>query len=268
VGGGRSVEGFPALVDEGTAVALRVLGSRPEADRATHDGVRRLLALTLPSPLKGVVGRLDNPTKLALGHNPDGSVPALLADCVTAALDALMARHGELPGDDAGFARLQAAVRAELPDTTYGVVVAVARVLATAHDVSARVTGTAAPAVLPAWLDIRSQLARLVHPGFVTATGAARLRDLQRYLTAVQRRLDALTAPGRDAERMARVQAVEQEHAAWLAGLRPDRRSAPDVQAVRWMLEELRVSLFAQQLGTPAPISEKRIYRAMDAADG
>ena len=66
---------------------------------------------------------------------------------------------------------------------------------------------------------------------------------------------------------MARVQAVEQEHATWLAGLRPERRSAPDVQAVRWMLEELRVSLFAQQLGTPAPISEKRIYRAMDAAD-
>jgi ATP-dependent helicase HrpA len=265
--GGRSVEGFPALVDEGTTVALRVLGSRPEADTATHDGVRRLLALTLPSPLKGVVGRLDNPTKLALGHHPNGSVPALLDDCVTAALDALMSRHGELPRDDAAFARLQAAVRAELPDTAYDVVVSVARILATAHDVSARVTGTAAPAVLPAWLDIRSQVARLVHPGFVTATGAARLRDLQRYLTAVQRRLDALTAPGRDAERMARVQAVEQEHATWLAGLRPERRSAADVQAVRWMLEELRVSLFAQQLGTPAPISEKRIYRAMDAAD-
>jgi ATP-dependent helicase HrpA len=66
---------------------------------------------------------------------------------------------------------------------------------------------------------------------------------------------------------MARVQTVEQEHAAWLSGLRPERRSAPDVQVVRWMLEELRVSLFAQQLGTPAPISEKRIYRAMDAAD-
>jgi ATP-dependent helicase HrpA len=265
---GRTVQGFPALVDEGATVAVRVLGSRREAQAATHDGVRRLLALTLPSPLKPVVARLDNASKLALGHNPHGSVPGLLDDCVTAALDLLLDRHGSPPADDAGFARLQAAVRAELPDTAYDVVVTAARVLASAHEVAARVTGTASPAVLPAWLDIRAQLARLVHPGFVTATGAARLPDLVRYLTAMQRRLDALTAPGRDRDRLARVETVEREHAAWLAGLRPERRCEPEVRAVRWMLEELRVSLFAQQLGTPYPVSEKRIYRAMDALDG
>jgi ATP-dependent helicase HrpA len=264
---GRSVEGFPALVDESRTVALRVLGSRREAQAATHDGVRRLLALTLPSPLKDVISRLDNSSKLSLGHNPNGSVPALLDDCVTAALDLLLDRHGGPPADDAGFARLQASVRAELPATTYDIVVTVARILATSHDVSARVSGTAAPTVLPAWLDIRGQVARLVHPGFVTATGATRLPDLLRYLNAVQRRLDALSAPGRDRERQARVETVEQEHAAWLAGLRAEQRTAPEVRAVRWMLEELRVSLFAQQLGTPYPVSEKRIYRAMDAVD-
>jgi ATP-dependent helicase HrpA len=265
---GRTVQGFPALVEEGQTVALRVLGSRHEADTATHDGVRRLLALTVPSPLKSVVARLDNASKLALGHNPNGSVPALLDDSVTAALDALIARHGGTPTDQAGFEQLRAVVRTELPDTTYEIVRAVAQVLTTAHDVSARVTGSTTPAVLPAWLDVRAQLGRLVHPGFVTATGADRLRDLQRYLTAVQRRLDALTAPGRDAERLARVELVEREHASWLAGLRPEVRASPEVRAVRWMLEELRVSLFAQQLGTPYPVSEKRIYRAMDAVTG
>ncbi len=262
------MQGFPALVDEGSSVALRVLGSEREAQAATWAGVRRLLALTVPSPLKGVVGRLDNASKLALGHNPNGSVPALLDDCVTAALDALLARHGGPPRDADGFERLRAAVRAELPETTYDVVVGVARILALTHELSARVSGTAPPAVLPAWLDVRAQLARLVHPGFVTATGVDRLPHLLRYLTAVQRRLDALPGSAvRDREQSARVEHVEQEHAAWLAGLRPEQRDDPDVRAVRWMLEELRVSLFAQQLGTPYPVSEKRIYRAMDAAD-
>ncbi len=265
---GRTVQGFPALVDEGSTVALRVLGSEREARSATWSGVRRLLALTVPSPLKGVVSRLDNASKLAFGNNPHGSVAALLDDGVTAALDALLARHGGPPRDAEGFERLRAEVRAELSDTTHDVLAKVARILAVAHDVSNRVSGAASPAVLPAQLDIRAQLERLVHPGFVAGTGADRLPDLLRYLTAVQRRLDALPgATDRDRERLTRVEQVEQEHATWLAGLRPERRVDPDVRAVRWMLEELRVSLFAQQLGTPSPVSEKRIYRAMDALD-
>ena len=247
-------------------MGLRVLGSEREARAATRAGVRRLLTLTVPSPLKGVVSRLDNASKLALGHNPDGSVPALLDDCVAASLDVLVDRHGGVPSDDAAFERLRAAVRAELPETTYDTVVVVARILAAAHEVSGRVTGSTSAAVLPSWLDVQAQLARLVHPGFVSATGVDRLRDLVRYLTAVQRRLDALAvSPARDRERLARVEVVEREHAGWLAGLRPERRTDGDVLAVRWMLEELRVSLFAQQLGTPYPVSEKRIYRAMDA---
>ncbi len=90
--GGRTVRASPRWSTRARRSRSGCSARRAEADRATHAGVRRLLALTLPSPLKGVVGRLDNPTKLALGHNPHGSVPALLDDCVTAALDALMAR--------------------------------------------------------------------------------------------------------------------------------------------------------------------------------
>ena len=214
------------------------------------------------------MGRLDNASKLALGHNPNGSVPALLDDCVTAALDALLARHGGPPREADGFERLRAAVRAELPETTYDVVVGVARILALTHDLSSRVSGTASAAVLPAWLDVRAQLA---------AAGAPGVRDGDRRGPAAAPA--ALphrgAAPARRTARLgrarpgaaARVEHVEQEHAAWLAGLRPERRADPDVREVRWMLEELRVSLFAQQLGTPYPVSEKRIYRAMDAAD-
>ena len=88
---GHEVQGYPALVDEGATVAVRVLDTRRAADQATWRGTRRLLLLTIPSPLVPVVKRLDNPTKLALGHNPHGSVPALLDDCVSAALDDIMA---------------------------------------------------------------------------------------------------------------------------------------------------------------------------------
>ena len=250
---GRTVQGFPALVDEGTTVALRVLGSEREAQAATWSGVRRLLALTVPSPLKGVVSRLDNASKLAFGNNPHGSVPALLDDGVTAALDALLgparraaARRrrlraaagrgaGRAAGDDVrrggdGGAhprrrarRVEPGVRCGLPRGAAGL---------------ARRPGPAGSG----WCTRASS----------PATGVDRLPDLLRYLTAMQRRLDALPgATGRDRERLARVEQVEQEHAAWLAGLRPERRDDPEVRAVRWMLEELRVSLFAQQLGTP-----------------
>jgi ATP-dependent helicase HrpA len=264
---GRTVEGYPALVDEGGTVGLRVLGSPAEARAATRTGVRRLLALTVPSPVKGVVGRLDNPSKLALGDNPYGSVPALLDDCVTAALDQLLDRHGGPPVDEAGFERLREAVRADLPDTTYDVVRRVARVLTAASETARRAGGSTAAAALPSTLDVRAHVARLVRPGFVGTTGAGRLDDVLRYLPVDLRRLDLLSsAPGRDRERLGRVEQVEQEHARWLAGLRPERRDEPAVREVAWMLEELRVSVFAQQLGTPYPVSEKRIFRAMDAA--
>jgi ATP-dependent helicase HrpA len=113
---------------------------------------------------------------------------------------------------------------------------------------------------------VRAHVVRLVRPGFVTDDGIERLADVERYLRADSRRLEVLAAaPARDRERLARVAQVEQEHEAWLAGLRPERRDDDAVRSVRWMLEELRVSVFAQQLGTPNPVSEKRIRRAMDA---
>ena len=267
--GEQTVRGYPALVDEGQTVAVRVLSSAFEQRREHWRGVRRLLTLTIPSPVKGVVARLDGRTKLALGHNPHGSVPALLADCVDCATDDLMTVHGGAVREPVAFDRLRDAVRAELAETTYDVVLVVGRVLAVAHEVTVRTGSLAGAAVQPAVADIRGQLDRLVGPAFVTTTGRNRLRHLERYLRAVAVRLDDLTAGeiARDAARMAEVDVVEREVVRWLASLSPARRTDPAVEAVRWMVEELRVSLFAQRLGTPAPVSAKRIYRAMDAVD-
>ena len=122
------------------------------------------------------------------------------------------------------------------------------------------------PALADAVADIRSQLARLISPGFVSAAGARRLSDIARYLHAINRRLDDLPDNvTRDAERMSVISRVLDEYERTVASLPPSRRSAANVQAVRWMIEELRVSLFAQNLGTPSPVSEKRILSALNA---
>jgi len=271
---GQRVAGFPALVDEGKSAAIRVLGSREEAAHATRLGVRRLLVLSVPSPVKNVVGRLAARQKLALGFSAYPSVPALLADCVDAATDGLVARLGESVGDvtdEASFDRLRELVRADLPEASYEVVVAVAELLALRHDVVARASGTAAPATLPTLMDVREHVERLTSAGFVSRSGVSRLGDLRRYLSADAVRLDSLpVGAGRDRQRLAEAQVVDDEVSKWVASLPAARRQSPAaldaIAEVRWMVEELRVSLFAQQLGTKHAVSAKRIYRAMDTA--
>jgi ATP-dependent helicase HrpA len=261
---GHDLQGYPALVDEGATVGVRVLDTRRDADQATWQGTRRLLLLAVPSPLVPVVKRLDNPTKLALGHNPHGSVPALLDDCVSAALDDIMASSGGPPRDGEGFARLRETVRAELQDTVFEIVRAVAALLTSARNVENRVSAGTTPLLLPAMVDVRAQLSGLVYPGFVTTTGRARLVDVARYLRAIERRLDALVSrPDRDRSLMNQVHEVADEYEQWRASLPPARRDDAAVTDVRWMIEELRVSLFAQTVGTPLPVSDKRIRRAM-----
>jgi ATP-dependent helicase HrpA len=112
---------------------------------------------------------------------------------------------------------------------------------------------------------MRAQFAALIYPGFIAETGAGRLPGLARYLQAIVRRLDKIPeSAARDAERMATVHRVTDAYRQAVADLPPAARSAAGVEAVRWMIEELRVSLFAQTLGTPAPVSEKRILAALD----
>ncbi|MQA97200.1 MAG: ATP-dependent RNA helicase HrpA [Streptosporangiales bacterium] len=260
---GLPVKGYPALADEGTTVAVRTYGTEGEQARAMWAGTRRLLQLTIPSPVKSAQSGLSNQAKLALAHNPHGGVPKLLADCLDAATDALMAKAGGPAWDEAGFDRLRDAVRADLYDTLADVVAKVEPVLGEAREVDKRVKGSVSPVLLPALTDVKEQMSRLIYPGFVTVTGAARLPDLRRYLRAVVQRLDKLPGnPARDRELLQRVQYVEREYVALLKRL--PRGRATEARRIRWMIEELRVSLFAQTLGTAGTVSEKRILKAID----
>jgi ATP-dependent helicase HrpA len=259
--GGRVVKGFPALVDEGDGVAVRLLETEAEQADAMWAGTRRLLLEAIPSPVRFVLGRQTNQAKLTLSRYRHGSAAELFQDCVTAAADDLLAAHGGPAWDQEGFRRLLDAVRGELADTTLEVVTGVEQVLAVAGEVEGRLAELTNPAFGPALDDLRVQLDDLVYPGWVAATGRRRLSDVLRYLRAMVQRLDRL--PGDlagDAERMESVAAVT---AAWHRAL--DRRLAPGaLTQIRWMLEELRVSYFAQALGTPYPVSEKRLLRAID----
>jgi ATP-dependent helicase HrpA len=265
--GGQEVVGFPALVDAGDSVELRVLETEGAQRREMRRGIRRLLLLRLSPPLSWVRGQLDNRTKLALAHNPHGGVPQLLDDCLTCAVDALMDRNGGPVWDEAGFVTLFEKVRADLHDTVLDVVRNVARVLSLAHDLRLRLEQTTAPALQPAVDDMSAQLDGLVHPGFVTEVGADRLPDLVRYLRAVEHRLDRLPAAvARDQQETERVQALEDAYLDRLEALRDGAETPEALIQVRWMIEELRVSAFAQQLGTRYPVSEKRVRRALAQA--
>jgi ATP-dependent helicase HrpA len=255
---------YPSLVDEGGSVAVRVLDNEPEQRRAMRLGTRRLLMLGLGSPLPWVQNNLDNRTKLALAHNPHGSVTALLDDCVGCAIDHLVLLHGGPAWDDKSFAALTDRARAGIRDTTLQVVAQVARILALAQQAERQVAGIRALPLLPALADIKEQLSALIVPGFVTEAGWDRLPHLARYHHGVLHRLERLPGdPVRDGERMRRVREVQEAYQRTLDAVRPGRPVPDELTDVRWLIEEFRVSLFAQQLGTASPVSEKRIRRIL-----
>jgi ATP-dependent helicase HrpA len=255
------VKAYPALADEGDSVAVRTYATEAEQQRSMWRGTRRLVLLNSPSPVKFLQSKLSNQAKLVLSSTPHGNVTALLEDCVACAADKLMTEAGGPAWDEAGFARLKDHVRADLSDTTAVVFAHAQRILAAAHEVEARLKSTNSPILVPALADVRAQLSRLVFPGFVTAAGARRLPDVLRYLRAIERRLERLPEdPYRDRERMQQIQQVEARY----VRARDARPGEPKIREVRWMIEELRVSFFAQQLGTAYPVSEKRILKALD----
>jgi ATP-dependent helicase HrpA len=264
VSGGHRVVGFPALVDNGATVDVLVLATAADQKRAMRLGVRRLVLLALPSPASQITRTLTPIDKLQLSLSPHGGVADLLDDCIACAADSLIATHGGSPADEESFARLVAAVRPELQVATLDVLAAVRRILPLANQVR-RTLDEQPPS--PAVADMRSQLDALVPAGFVAAAGRPRLASIERYLTALQRRLERLAAdPAKDLPGLTTMKEMQAAYADALAALPPGRQPSDELADVRWMLEELRVSLFAQPMRTAYPISPARIYRVLDGA--
>ena len=265
---GQPVKAYPALVDDGATVSVRLFDSEAEQAEAMWKGTRRLILLGIPvNPAKFASEKLTNAQKLALSANPHGSVQALFDDCATAAADKLIADFGGPVWDEESYRKLYDKVRAEIVDTTVRAVGQVQQVLAAWQACERRLKGVRSAALLPNLQDVRGQLDGLVRPGFVTEAGLRRLPDLMRYLVAADRRLQQMPANvQRDTTRMAKVHEMRDEYA-WLLEQMPQGRPVPQpVRDIRWMIEELRVSYFAHALGTAYPVSDKRIVKAIDAA--
>jgi ATP-dependent helicase HrpA len=268
------VKAYPALVDAGApgnangTVDIRLFETPEAAARAMRAGTRRLVLLAVKSPANEVAKRLTTAQKLVLSDNPHGSVPALFADCTGCAADSLIGEAGGPAWDAEAFDRIVAHVRPRLHAAVYDVVTWTEEILRGAHEARLRLDGLRSPALAPAVADIRAQLGALVGPGFLTAAGAARLPALARYVKAIGRRMDKLTEnAGRDAQQMAVVHRIQDAYARALSALPPEARSGDAARETRWQIEELRVSLFAQMIGTPTPVSERRIMASIENLD-
>jgi len=265
------VRGYPALVDPSTGsgssagVSIRVFTSAAEQAAAHPRGVRRLLALTVPSPLGYVNDHLTQAEKLLLAASPYASTAALLDDALLAVLDDQLA--GRAPYTQAAFEALRVEVSAGLMDALFGLVAQVAKVIEVSRRADRAISAASSMAFMAPLADARAQLGALLAPGFVRSTGVPAMRRLPVYLAGITHRVERLADnPGRDRQWQTE---VEQATELYLAAggtlpLLPD--SEARLAAARWMLEELRVSLFSQHLGAAGPVSVQRIRKVLGDA--
>ncbi|QSB16494.1 ATP-dependent RNA helicase HrpA [Natronosporangium hydrolyticum] len=265
---GHPVTAYPALVDAGDRVDVRVFPTEAEQARHMPAGTRRLLLRALPSPVGYVSDRLAPEAKLALLRNPHGGVRPLLDDCAGCAVDAIVTEHGGPAWDEAAFATLRDQVRGKLNRATLGVVTEILPIMNLANELSQRLATIGDGARADAILDMREQLSAWIRPGFVTDVGWQLLPDLNRWLQGIDRRLAKLGGNvERDRKSMTVIHRVQEEYRQ-LRSAPPPGVSDAALDTIGRMIEELRISLFAQQLGTRFPISEQRIYRTIDQLTG
>lgn len=255
-----SVKAYPAIVDEKESVGIKLFETEFEQARAMQAGLRRLLLLNVPSPIKYLHEKLPNKAKLGLYFAPFGKVLDLIDDCIACAVDKLVEEFGGFVWNEEKFQALHEFVRANLNDTTAEIALQVEKCLTLAFEINKRMKGKMDFTMAFALSDIKAQIEGLIYPGFVTQTGHQRLTDLYRYLSAIDKRLDKLGIDtNTDRAKMLRVEQVQNVYKQLLAKL-PKSKAIPDeIIEIRYMIEELRVSLFAQQIGTKYPISDKRI---------
>ena len=261
----QAVNGYPALVDEGSSVGLRIFPTEAEQLHAQRRGIIRLLQLQVPSPVRYVSEHLSHKEKIVFTQNPHGSIDELIRDCTVAALDHLVPHtpiftHAE-------YSELYEHVRAELIETVFDVTKLVAEILSEATALKKAIKKATSLTTMHAVSDVKAQMENLVYPGFVAKTGYDQLVHIPRYLKAAQVRLTKL-GPNlhRDNQLMLTVQDLEDSYDNAVKSL-PAGTIVPDaLRRVNWMIEELRVSFFAQELGTAYTVSEKRIAKAQREA--
>jgi len=260
--GGNTVRAYPALVDRGASVDIRLMSTPEDQAREHRAGVRRLLLLATPSPVSYLQEHLSQKEKLALASSPYRSTAELFADCLGACIDAVLGDREVRTR--AQFEETRDEVSAGIVDALFQSVALVAAILTRAREAEKAISAASAMALLSPLADAREQLSDLVHPGFVSATGLAQLRRLPVYLDGLLHRVARLAENlARDRAWMTEVQTATERYRR-AGGSLPLAADAPErIRHARWLLEELRLSLFAQHLPTAEPVSLQRIARLL-----
>ena len=262
---GFEMKAYPAIVDNKDSVAIKLFETEQEQLSAMQQGQRRLILLNIPSPIKYLHEHLPNKSKLGLYFNPYGKVLDLIDDCIACGVDKLIAEQGGLCWQTEQFDALKDKVKQEIGVVVVEIAKQVESILTTAFNISKKLKGKIDFTMAFALSDIKAQLENLIFKGFATESGWQRLPDIQRYLNAIEKRLEKLPIdPNKDRLHMLKIEDVSQAYQSLLNKIPKGQPLSPEVKNIRWMIEELRVSYFAQQLGTAYPISDKRIKNAVE----
>jgi ATP-dependent helicase HrpA len=261
--GQQTLTAFPALVDEGASVSLRLMDTPDKARDAHREGVKRLMALDLKEQLRGLERGLAGFNPLALKFNTTIPADKLKADLLAAILDRAFIGEDALPRTQKAFEEQKKRAKARLPAVTE----AASRHAGAIGEASQQFLQSAAQnaALGRVVQEVKGQRERLVYPGFLARTPWERLEHVPRYLRGYALRLQKYRAGSeRDQKHAPAVQAFWSNYEARLKADRDAGHHDAKLEDFRWMIEELRVSLFAQELRTPQPVSAKRLQKFWD----
>lgn len=257
--GSMEITVYPALCDHQDGVTLELCATELAAKNMMWQGQRRLLALSCAQNVGYLEQHLPNKAKLSMYYQPLGSIKDLLDDLRLASVDKIMVEGHAPCYDEESFNRLRDLVRGKLNDTALEIGKLVGQILELAHELKRRLKDRISLAVSICYADVENQLNSLIKKGFIASTPLECLKEYPRYLKAALMRLDKVNRdPVSDKGRQRIIDEVSELYKNALS--RYKNQDLPqDLQKVRWLIEELRVSYFAQQLGVKGPVSDRRI---------
>jgi ATP-dependent helicase HrpA len=262
--GNTVIRGYPTLVDLGASVSIRLMATQADQARAMKAGVRRMLLLAIPSPTGYVQQHLTAQEKLFLAASPYRTTAELFEDCMSACIDDVVG--DEFIHTKEQFEDARDRVSATIVDAMFGAVGLVSSVLRASREAEKAISAASSLQLMAPLADAREQVANLVYRGFVATTGLHQLRRLPIYLAGITHRVGKLQEnPGRDRVWLTEVESATALYITAGGSLPLAPAAAPHIRRARWLLEELRISLFAQHLGTAEPVSVQRIAKALSA---
>ncbi len=258
------MRGYPALIDNKESVSIKLLDTPEQAERETRKAQRRLIMLTLPEKIKYLTKNLPGLKQMCLYYAPIGRCEALQHDLLNAVIDQAFLGGKPLPRTRGEFDACLARGKQSMIDVSNELCALVAAALTEHHQLNKKLKGNLSPAWLHAVADVKQQLAGLIYPGFISQTPSEWLSEYPRYFKAINLRLEKLSgAIGRDRASTLEIKPLWQAFVERKEKHKEQGLVDPALETYRWMLEELRVSMFAQELKTKIPVSSKRLKQKL-----